>query len=115
MLGPILGSRVEQRDLLARIGINARLFRSFVQGAGDARERKVVFGCRPGRGAGHGVVDVKGGFLSRLRQPAILAPLTCSTDHRSADCSSACICGENSSLIRVAGNHAGSGASNDPF
>ena len=75
MSSPTFSAWVKQWHLFASLGIQCLPARAFAQRARDAGEGEVVQ-CR-GAPGGHGndVVHVEEGFLSRLRQPAILAAI----------------------------------------
>lgn len=82
VLAPDIATRMEQSHHLAAHGIDGSLARSLAQGAGNARERQVVGDRRTASLDRNDVVDVKGRFLTLLRQPAILTPPTGSLHHK---------------------------------
>src|SRR5260370_28457954 len=75
MIGPAILTWMEQGNLFFRNTITAVGSCRFLQRAGDACQREVLGIGGPLGGAWLNMIDVKSGFLRRLRQEAILAGL----------------------------------------
>lgn len=73
MRGPFVLTRMEERPFFLRQRVNRVAARSLAERTRHASEREVAFGGLAAFVDGKNVVNVKGSFLSRLRQTTVFA------------------------------------------
>lgn len=81
---PEVAPRIEKGDLLTARRIDGGLTRGLAKRARNAGEREVVAGVVTSSFHRHGVVDMKGRFLTELRKAAILTSVAGTPDNQPA-------------------------------
>lgn len=78
---PRIRPRVEQSRCLTGLGIGRPQTRTLAKRAGHTRQREILKGCPTAGDLRHDVVNVEGGFLRRLGNPAIFATVVRPLNH----------------------------------
>jgi hypothetical protein len=78
---PRLDAGIEQGYVFACLRISRDYASALAKGARDAGEREILHCCLSSGNQWYDMVDVKGGFLTRLTKAAILASISCPLDH----------------------------------
>lgn len=78
---PRIHTRVEQSCFLAGLGIGCPQTRTLAKRAGHTRQREILKGCPTAGDLRPDVVNVEGGFLCRLGNPAIFATVVRPLNH----------------------------------